>query len=154
MIQIVKISDLKVSDRSEDIIVTYALGSCLGLAIYDPVAKVGGMLHAMLPKPSGIAKNPFQYVDSGVPMLFKECYALGAKKERLRIVAAGCASLMNAATMFEIGKRNIEMLNALFASNGVKLSASMLGGHESKTLKLYMNTGATSVQVRGKEIQL
>jgi len=154
MIHIVKISDLKVSDKSADAIITYALGSCLGLVIYDPVVKVGGMLHAMLPKPFGIGKNLFQYVDSGVPLLFKKCYALGAKKERLRIVAAGCASLMNAATIFEIGKRNIAMLEILFKKNGVRLNASMLGGHDSRTLKLDLLTGKTSVRVRGKEIEL
>jgi len=153
MIQIVKISDLKVSDKP-DIIITYSLGSCLGLAIYDPVAKVGGMLHAMLAKPSDIGKNPFQYVNSGVPLLFQKCYTLGAKKERLKIVAAGCASLMNAASIFEIGKRNIAMLEALFVKNGVRLNASILGGHDSRTLKLDLATGKTSVQVRGKEIVL
>lgn len=154
MVQIVKISDLKVSNNSNDMIITYALGSCLGLVIYDPAVKVGGMLHAMLAKPSGIGKNPFQYVNSGIPLLFQKCYTLGAKKERLRIVAAGCASLMNAASIFEIGKKNIEMLEALFVKNGVKLSASLLGGHDSRTLTLDLSTGKISVKIRGKEIVL
>ncbi len=71
MRQIVGIADLKVSRERDDVIVTYALGSCLGVAIYDPVAGVGGMLHVMLPMstidPAKAQDNPCMFVDTGVP---------------------------------------------------------------------------------------
>jgi len=65
---------MKISDREDDVLITYALGSCLGIAIYDPVARIGGLLHVMLPlstiDPAKAAENPFMFVDTGVPRLF------------------------------------------------------------------------------------
>ena len=83
MRQIVQVGDMVVGVRGDEI-VTYALGSCLGLMVYDPVAQVGGMLHAMLPlskiNPEKAETNPYMFVDKGVPILFKEVYALGGQK--------------------------------------------------------------------------
>ena len=94
---VVGIGEVIVSDDPHDTIVTYALGSCLGVVIYDPVARVGGMLHAMLPEsslsPEKAAVQPGRFVDTGVPHLFRACYRLGASKERLIVKVAGGAAL-------------------------------------------------------------
>lgn len=85
--KVVGVADLKVSNVPGERLITYALGSCLGIVVHDPVAGVAGMLHVMLPTgtidPAKMADKPAMFVDSGVPMLFKECYKLGAKKERM-----------------------------------------------------------------------
>ncbi len=85
----VGVADMKVSKQPEDVLVTHALGSCIGVAIYDPVARVGGILHFMLPDSnldtSKSQSHPFMFADTGLPQLFRECYRLGAQKSRLRV---------------------------------------------------------------------
>jgi chemotaxis protein CheD len=85
--QIVGVADMKVSNNSKESIITYSLGSCIGLVVYDPIARVGGMLHYMLPE-SSIDKNKaeqrhYMFADSGIPRLIKEAYKLGAVKQRI-----------------------------------------------------------------------
>ncbi|MDD5531533.1 MAG: chemotaxis protein CheD [Syntrophales bacterium] len=81
---VVGVADLKVSDNPHDILVTYALGSCIGVAVFDPVSKVGGLIHFMLPDstldPEKAREKPAMFADTGIPMLFKSCYELGAEK--------------------------------------------------------------------------
>src|SRR5919109_4013944 len=94
---IVGVADMKISVQPGDQLITYALGSCLGIAIHDPVAKVGGLLHVMLPlstiDPAKAAENPSMFVDTGVPQLFISCYKAGAQKHRLVVKVAGGASV-------------------------------------------------------------
>ena len=82
---IVGVADMKTSNEPGDTIITYSLGSCIGLVIYDPVARAGGILHYMLPDSSidGVkAKTkPYMFADTGIPRLFKQAYTLGAKKK-------------------------------------------------------------------------
>jgi chemotaxis protein CheD len=82
---IVGVADMKISEHQDDQLITYTLGSCLGITIYDPVAHVGGMLHVMLPlstiDPSKAAENPWMFVDTGVPRLFLSCYKQRSDKK-------------------------------------------------------------------------
>lgn len=93
MIHTVGVGDMKVSATRGDLIVTHALGSCLGIAIHDSVACVGGLLHVMLPlstiDPAKADKNPFMFVDTGFPRLLIECFKAGAQNQRLEIRVAG-----------------------------------------------------------------
>jgi chemotaxis protein CheD len=92
---IVGVGDMKVSNDPESILITYSLGSCIALAIYDPVVKVGGLLHYMLPDSSldesKARKNPYMFGNTGIPVLFKETYKFGAKKNRLKIIVGRCS---------------------------------------------------------------
>ena len=92
---VVGVADVKVSNDPALRLITYALGSCLGISVHDPVAGVGGLLHVMLPTgtidPAKMQAKPAMFVDSGVPLLFKECYRLGARKERMIVRVAGGA---------------------------------------------------------------
>ena len=111
---IVSISDLKVSKNVNDVLVTYALGSCIGVAVYDPKVKVGGLLHYMLPE-SAIDENkargnPEMFADTGIPLLFRTCYSLGAEKKRMVVKVAGGASILDDANYFRIGQKNITTL--------------------------------------------
>ena len=83
---VVGVSDMKVNNDPKATIITYSLGSCIGIAVHDPVVKVGGILHFMLPEsnldPIKAKTNPFMFCDTGIPILFKSAYELGAKKQR------------------------------------------------------------------------
>ena len=145
---VVGVADMKISASSGDVIVTHALGSCLGIAIYDPKAKVGGMLHVMLPQskidPQKAAENPYMFIDTGIPKLFTDCYAKGADRKRLIIKVAGGASFRDVDTdIFAIGKRNYIMLRKLLWKNGFMISSEDIGGTISRTMFLDISTGRT-----------
>ncbi len=99
MTVVIGVSDCRVTSETSDMLITYALGSCVGVAIYDPVARVAGLLHFMLPEtPAGaVPDNPYMYADSGIPLLFREAYEKGAQKRRLRVSVAGGAQIMDDA---------------------------------------------------------
>lgn len=151
----VGIADMAVS-RNGETLATYALGSCLGIAVYDPVAHAGGLLHVMLPLSTidraKAESRPLMFVDTGIPMLFRECYRHGAKKERMILKVAGGASLTQGdrPDTFEIGKRNILMLRKLLWKNGLVIAGQDVGGNTSRDLFLDTSTGEFTVRV-GRE---
>jgi chemotaxis protein CheD len=157
MKNVVDMADRKVG-KNGDTLVTYALGSCLALMIYDPVEKVGGLLHAMLPQysinPEKAQRNPNMFVDTGVPLLFKEVYALGGKKHRMAVKAAGCAAPLQKDEMFKIGDRNIMILKKLLLKNNVPLSAMDVGGSISRTVYFDLTTGRVIIGSKGKRWEL
>ncbi len=151
---VVGISDMKVSNNPGDVLITYSLGSCIGLVIWDPVAKVGGMLHYMLPD-SGLDKKraeekPFMFGDSGIPRLFKETYKFGAEKNRLVVKAVGGAQIMDSAGIFNIGKRNYMILRKMFWKNKVMIAKEDIGGTVNRTISLEIGTGRTILKVSGR----
>ncbi len=130
MNNIVGVSDMKTSNNPEEILVTYSLGSCIGVVIYDPVVKVGGLLHYMLPD-SAIAtdkaeKNPYMFCDKGIPGLFKESYSKGATKKNIQIYVFGGAQILDQKGFFNIGKRNYSALRKMFFKNNLQESALKL----------------------------
>jgi chemotaxis protein CheD len=157
MKNVVDMADRKVG-KNGDTLVTYALGSCLALMIYDPVEKVGGLLHAMLPQysinPEKAQRNPNMFVDTGVPLLFKEVYALGGKKHRMAVKAAGCAAPLQKDEMFKIGDRNIMILKKLLLKNNVPLNAMDVGGSISRTVYFDLTTGRVIIGSKGKRWEL
>jgi chemotaxis protein CheD len=158
---IVGVADMKVSNNPGERLITYALGSCLGIAVYDPVVQVAGMLHVMLPTgtidPVKMRVKPAMFVDSGVPMLFKACYQLGAKKERMQIKVAGGAhsGASEEDDRFQIGKRNILALRKLLWKNGVLVHAQETGGIQtSRNMWIEVATGDVCLKVNGTERRL
>lgn len=160
MKHIVGVADMKISASPGDLIITHALGSCLGITIYDPVAQVGGLLHVMLPLSSvdneKAKHNPMMFVDTGVPKLFKDCYEAGALKQRLDVKVAGGSSLHASEDddYFQIGKRNFLVLRKLLWKNGVLLKSYDVGGSESRTLTLDIDSGAVTIRANGSERSL
>jgi len=157
MRHVVVVSDMK-TGKDGDFLITHALGSCLGLTVYDPVAKVGGLLHAMLPL-SKINKdkaraNPNMFVDTGVPVIFKTLYSMGAQKERLIVKAAGCGNPLGKNEMFKIGERNHTLLKKLLWKNNVLLTAEDVGGTKSRTVRFDVSTGQVTISSAGKESEL
>jgi len=150
---IVGVADMKVSDDPGSVLITYSLGSCIGVAIYDPVAQVGGLLHYMLPESSldGIKakKNPYMFGDTGIPLLFKESYKLGAKKNRLKVLVAGGAQILDQKGLFNIGKRNHTLLRKMFWKNNVMTDFEDVGGNVNRTLKLEIESGQAWLKTEG-----
>jgi len=154
---IVNVSDMKVSESPYEELVTYALGSCLGVTMYDPVAMVGGMLHVMMPlstvDPEKARKNPAMYVDTGFTTLLRKCYDLGAHKNDLKICVAGGASMKQNGgdDYFKIGKRNITIFRKLLWKNGFMVHAQDVGGIKSRTMLLRMSDGLVTINKQPME---
>jgi len=152
---VIGVADMALSNDPTATLVTYALGSCIGVSIYDPVAQVGGLLHFMLPESKINAEkaqqNPSMFADTGVPQLFKGAYELGAKKGRLIVIAAGGAEVLADDGHFKVGSRNRTMLRKLFWKNNILLSADETGGSISRTMILKMSDGEVTVRSKGKE---
>ncbi len=152
---VVGIADLQMTADPKAHLVTYALGSCIGVTIFDPVARVGGMLHLMLPQGSMSAekakKCPFMFADTGVPLLFMKAYEMGAKKERMIVCAAGGAEILADEGHFKIGSRNRTMLRRLFWKNNVLIAAEDTGGTHSRTMSLFLSDGRVTVKNKNEE---
>ena len=157
MRHLIIVGDMKTGRRG-DLLITHALGSCLGLMIYDPLAEVGGLLHAMLPlskiNPEKASQNPYLFVDTGVPALFQQVYALGAEKKRLIVKAAGCGNPLGKNEMFKIGERNFTVLKKLLWKNNLLLRAQDVGGTASRTVHFEMDSGRTVVSSNGQKKEL
>ncbi len=155
---VVGMADMAVSDNPEKVIVTYALGSCIALVLYDPVRKAAGMLHYMLPlsqtNPKKAKSNPAMFADTGVPLLFKKMFELGCRRENLVVKAAGGGSITDEKGVFNIGKRNHTVLKKILWKNDIHISAEDVGGKRSRTVHIYVKDGLTVVSSRGREEEL
>jgi chemotaxis protein CheD len=155
---VVDIADLAVSADPASTIITYSLGSCIGVTIWDPVAHVGGMLHYMLPEsqlsPEKARSSPAMFCDTGVPKLFRAAYELGAVKTRLIVRVAGGSQLLDDNGTFNIGKRNYLALRKIFWKNGIMIKAENVGGSISRTLKLDVASGLVTIKSRNQETPL
>ncbi|MBU0909951.1 MAG: chemotaxis protein CheD [Proteobacteria bacterium] len=151
---IVGISDMKVSNNAKEMLITYSLGSCIGVVIWDPAVKVGGLLHYMLPDSrldkERAQKKPFMFADTGIPALFKECYSLGAAKSRLIVKVVGGSQILDPTGLFSIGKRNYQILRMLFDRNHINIAAEDIGGSVNRTVSLEIGTGRVHLKVSGR----
>jgi chemotaxis protein CheD len=150
----VLVGDMKIGG-SGDMLVTHALGSCLGLTVYDPVARVGGLLHAMLPlssiNPQKAQTNPAMFVDTGVPLLFKALYEQGAQKSRMLVKAAGCGNPLTKNEIFKIGERNYTVLKKLLWKNNILLKSEDIGGSASRTVHFDLSSGQVVISSAGEK---
>jgi chemotaxis protein CheD len=155
---VVDIADLAVSADPGAALITYSLGSCIGVTVWDSAAHVGGLLHYMLPEsqlsPERARTSPAMFCDTGVPKLFRAAYELGAVKSRMVIKIAGGAQLLDDNGTFNIGKRNYLALRKIFWKNGVMIAAENVGGSIGRTLKLEVGTGVVTVRSRSQEVPL
>ena len=155
---VVDIADLAVSKTPNTTLITYSLGSCIGVSIWDPVAKVAGLLHFMLPEssisPERAQANPAMFCDTGVPRLFHAAYELGAVKRRLIVKIAGGSQLLDDKGTFNIGKRNYLALRKVFWKNGIMIDNEHTGGTISRTMRVETATGDVVIRIRGAEVLL
>jgi len=141
----VGMSSMAVSRNPDDVLVTYSLGSCLGVTMYDPVVKVGGMIHCMMPLSSvdraKALKEPCMFVDSGVPLLLQSLFDAGLRKSRALVRIAGGATIAGEGELFRIGKRNYAVLRKILWKNGMFIAAEDVGGDVTRTIRLEIMTG-------------
>lgn len=157
--KVVGIADMIVSNNPSDMLITYSLGSCLAVLLYDHKAKVGGMLHVMLPDSNleklskdSIAFNPYKYIDTGVPALFKKCYKLGANKRYLNLSVFGGAQVFDREDYFNIGKRNYVALRKNIWKEGILIKNEHVGGRVHRTVRMEIATGDITLDVNKEEV--
>jgi chemotaxis protein CheD len=156
--RVVGISELVIGTTRDEELVTYSLGSCLGIAAFDPVAGVGGLMHCLLPfskvDPEKARDRPAMFVDTGVIHLLQELYDHGALRERLVVKVAGGASPMDRENRFRIGERNFTVLRKVLWKNEVLLAADEIGGTTPRTMSLLMSDGTVRISTGGRQWNL
>lgn len=154
---VVGVGDMAVSNVEHVTLSTFALGSCVGVVVFDPVARAGGLLHLMLPdstlSPDRAAKKPAMFADTGIPMLFNALRGIRAERQRVNILLAGGACVLNGPDQFRIGERNIATTRKLLSLYGLRASKEEVGGSVNRTVHLDIATGIVSLKLPGRNIQ-
>ncbi|HMA66349.1 MAG TPA: chemotaxis protein CheD [Desulfosalsimonadaceae bacterium] len=153
-LRVVDIADMKITDNPADTLITYSLGSCIGVAIYDPVLRLGGMIHCMLPL-SKVDKEkarvrPYMFVDTGMQAMLGSLYEQGMRKARAVVNVAGGAKVLDNQGVFKIGERNFTVLRKILWKNGLLMNVQEVGGNVSRTVSLDVGTGRFSIKSGGK----
>ncbi len=159
MAQVIRIgiADLNVG-KSPDILVTLGLGSCVGIALYDKVTKIGGLAHIMLPdsKQARAGQNPAKFADTAIPMLIEKMERAGASRSRIVAKIAGGAQMFSFSDknlQLSIGKRNVEAVKKVLASEKIPLVAEDTGGNHGRSVELHTDTGKFIVKTVGHGIK-
>ncbi len=151
---VVNISDMKLAKKGDDVLVTYSLGSCIGVAAYDPQLKLGGLIHCLLPiskaAPAKAKDNPHMFVNTGVTDMLRTLVKQGASRDRLVIKAAGGAHMMQVNNLFDTGARNLAALKSLLAKNNLTLAGVDTGGNVPRTMYLRMDACKVEIKTFGK----
>ena len=156
---VVGISDCQVSAGPDGELVTYALGSCIAVSVWDPQRHIGGLLHYMLPESTmdrnKAESNPCMFADTGIERLFRMATDKGADRRRLVVRLAGGAQVLDPQGVFNIGKRNYQAARKLLWKYGVLIASEAVGGEVSRTVRLSAEDGRFRVREgNGTEIDL
>lgn len=154
---IVGISDMKIVKEPEQLI-SYALGSCVGICIIDKTAKISGMAHIMLPYNNNIDKeNMFKFADTGIVEMVKQMEYLGAAKARMIAKIAGGAKMFevkSGSTLGSIGERNILATKETLSKLKIKLFAEDVGANYGRTITFESITGNLTIKSFGKDLKI
>ena len=149
----VGIADMKMA-QGNGVLITYALGSCIGLCFHDPRLRLGALLHIMLPlNMEAGRKNPLKYADTGIRETLKQMEAKGASRSRMTVKIAGGAKMFEIsgnADFGNIGQRNEAAVKQTLMREGLRVSAEDTGGSYARTMILNIQTGAVSVRTFGR----
>ena len=145
--------------KSPDVITTLGLGSCIGLTLYDPVTKIGGMVHYMLPDSTQVRnhENIAKFADTGIEELLKRVIAAGANKTRLVAKIAGGAKMFETtgvSSIGNIGARNAEAAKQILKQKGIRLVAEDTGLNYGRTVELHCETGEFHIKSVGKPVKV
>jgi chemotaxis protein CheD len=150
---VVDISGMRVSGNPRHVLVTYSLGSCLAVTVYDPEVRIGGMIHCMLPLAKTDSRKalqtPCMFVDTGVTRLLQKLFDRGVKRSRAQIKVIGAARILDRKDHFRIGQRNVTVLRRLLWKNDLFIGASDVGGDITRTVRLDIATGKVFVRSNG-----
>ncbi|MCQ2518667.1 MAG: chemotaxis protein CheD [Lachnospiraceae bacterium] len=157
MSEILKVgmADLKVC-KSPDGLTTLGLGSCVGVAIRDPITKIGGLAHVMLPDSTKIKSNSnrYKFADTGIQDLVDTLVSMGASKSRMQAKIAGGAQMFTLETRpntVRVGDMNVAASKAKLKELGIPILAEDTGLNYGRTVIFYPETGVMTVRSVGKE---
>ncbi|MDU4959883.1 MAG: chemotaxis protein CheD [Sporomusaceae bacterium] len=141
--------------RAPASLITYGLGSCIGIAVYDTMTKIGGLAHIMLPdsKQARSAENPAKFADTAIPLMIDELVKLGASKIRMRAKIAGGAQMFtfsNMTDIMRIGERNAESVRSVLRSLDIAVIADETGGNFGRTVELKLDSGMFRIKTIDK----
>lgn len=156
MSELIKVgmADYKVGKNPSSLI-SYGLGSCVGIAVYDSVTKVGGLAHIMLPDSTQArsTENPAKFADTCLPLMLDEILKLGAVKSRLTAKIAGGAQMFtfaNATDVMRVGERNVEAVKIVLKKLDLRIIADDTGGNYGRTVELKLDSGIYKVKTIDK----
>lgn len=149
----VGIADLNVS-KSPDRIITVGLGSCIGIALYDRINGVGGLLHIMLPDSTQFKNinNPLKFSDLGIPIMIDKMRIKGANVRNLKAKISGGASMFNfsdKSMIMDIGRRNIQSVKKKLNELSIPILAEEVGGNKGRTMILDTSNGIVQIKTVG-----
>ena len=149
----VGIADMKMA-RGSGVLITYALGSCIGLCFQDPRLKLGALLHVMLPlNMEAGRKNPLKYADTGIRETLRQMEGQGALRSRITVKIAGGAKMfeVNGGNLGNIGQRNIESVHTILRQEGIRLLGEHVGGNVARTLLFDLDSGQSCIRSYGRQ---
>ena len=150
---VVGIAEMKMASR-EGMLITYALGSCIGICLYDPVLRLAALVHVMLPLNMETGrKSPLKYADTGIRETLRQMEARGAKRNRVTAKIAGGARMFDVpgnGSLGNIGQRNIESVHMPLKKEGVRLLKEDVGGSVARTLLFDAATGQACVRSKSE----
>ena len=150
---IVGIADMKMA-KEDGMLVTYALGSCIGICLYDPLPKLGALVHIMLPLNLETGRtHPLKYADTGIRDTLRQMVLRGANTSRITAKIAGGAKMFDvsgSSSLGNIGQRNIESVRIVLKKEGVRLLKEDVGGSVARTLLFDVSNGIGCVRSYGK----
>lgn len=149
------IADMKML-QNDGTLITYALGSCIGICLYDPLIKLGAMIHIMLPlNMEAGRKNTMKYADTGLRETLRQMEAKGASRSRITAKIVGGAKMFEVSgSLGNIGQRNIESVRMNLRKEGIRLLKEDVGGSLARTLLFDVATGMGCVRCYGREEQI
>lgn len=154
---VIGVGDMAVSNNTQMILSTYALGSCIGVIAYDPLVKAAGILHLMLPEstisPEKAARQPAMFADTGLPAFFRALAGLKADRSRLRLFVAGGASVIAGTDPFRIGERNARTTLDYLSREGYVIRRTEVGGAINRTIHLEVSTGSVTLKMPTENLQ-
>ena len=149
----VGIADMKMA-QGTGILITYALGSCIGLCFHDPRLRLGALLHVMLPlNMEAGRKNQLKYADTGIRETLRQMEIKGASRSRITVKIAGGARMfeVKGGNLGNIGQRNIESVHTVLKQEGIRLLAEDVGGTVARTLLFDPVSGQGCIKSYGRE---
>lgn len=146
------IADMKLA-KNQGTLVTYALGSCVGICLWDPLIKIGALVHIMLPINMETNRtSPFKYADTGIRLTLTKMEQMGARRARIVAKIAGGAKMFNVpgnGSLGNIGQRNVESVHQVLCMEGIRILKEDIGGSTARTLFFDVATGEGTVKVYG-----
>lgn len=139
--------------KDTGMLITYALGSCIGICLYDPAIKLGALVHIMLPLNMEAGRtNTMKYADTGIRETLRQMESKGAQRARITAKIAGGAKMfgVSGGNMGNIGQRNIESVHLNLKKEGIRLLKEDVSGTTARTLLFDVSSGLACVRCYGK----